>query len=32
MQVHYDLELAEKELGDKINREVKIYHRAAIVE
>jgi len=32
MQVRYDLEQAEKELGDRINREVKIYQRAAIGE
>jgi antitoxin HigA-1 len=32
MQVRYDLEKAEKELGDRITREVKIYHRAAMVE
>jgi addiction module HigA family antidote len=32
MQVRYDLELAEKELGERICREVKIYQRTAIGE
>ncbi len=32
MQVRYDLELAEKELGERICREVKIYHKTAIGE
>jgi len=27
LQVRYDLEVAEKELSDRINREVKILHR-----
>jgi addiction module HigA family antidote len=30
LQVRYDLEVAEKELSDKINREVKILHQPAI--
>ena len=30
LQVRYDLEVAEKELGDKINREVKVLHQPAI--
>jgi len=29
MQVRYDLELAEKELGERINREVKVYQETA---
>ena len=32
MQVRFDLELAEKELGERISREVKVYHRTAIGE
>jgi len=32
MQVRYDLELAEKELGERICREVKIYQRTTIGE
>ena len=32
MQVRYDLEIAEKELGERINREVKIYQKAAVGE
>jgi addiction module HigA family antidote len=29
MQVRYDLEIAEAELSDRINREVKVLHRPA---
>ena len=32
MQVRFDLELAEKELGERISREVKVYQRTAIGE
>ena len=28
LQVHYDLEVAQGELSDRINREVKILHQA----
>ena len=30
LQVRYDLEVAEKELSDRINREVKVLHQPAI--
>ncbi|MFH1906047.1 MAG: HigA family addiction module antitoxin [Chloroflexota bacterium] len=30
LQVRYDLEVAEKELSDRINREVKILHQPAV--
>ena len=30
LQVRYDLEVAEKELSDRINREVKIHHETTI--
>jgi antitoxin HigA-1 len=30
LQVHYDLEVAEKELSDRINREVKVFHQPTI--
>lgn len=30
MQVAYDLELAEKEFGERISREVKVYQQTAI--
>ena len=29
LQVRYDLEVAEKELSGRINREVKVYHQTA---
>lgn len=32
MQVRFDLELAEKELGERISREVKVYQRTVIGE
>lgn len=30
LQVRYDLEVAEKDLSDRINREVKVYHRPTV--
>jgi len=30
LQVRYDLEVAEKELSDRINREVKVFHQPAV--
>lgn len=30
LQVRYDLEVAEKELSDKINREVKVFHQPVL--
>ena len=30
LQVRYDLEVAEKELSDRINREVKIHHETTL--
>jgi len=30
LQVRYDLEVAEKELSEKINREVKVFHQPVV--
>jgi len=30
LQVHYELEVAEKELSERINREVKVLHQPTV--